>query len=256
MPNPGSNPLQRVPLAFDPAAQFAEARARKLPDSEAESESAAPSLAEFSRPEGSFAARSFGNAMHALLEILARRLAEGATPSALLAELPTWTPRIAAILRADGLPPTTVNKLTRETRAALENVLRDPAGQWLLTPHPGSANELAITAWPAAGNNSTSAHPASIRPASVRVDRIFHGGPEPHTPGKDFLWIVDYKTSGHGGSALDAFLAAQRDTYGPQLEAYVRILAPARSMPLEKVRLALYFPTLPRLTWWKPTDTI
>jgi hypothetical protein len=198
----------------------------------------------FARPEGSFAARSFGNAVHACLQILADRIRNhGTSTAALLAELPSWTTRIAAILRADGLPRATVDRYTRETRSALENTLRDPDGLWLLAAHPGGDSELAVTAF--TGHTTP-------RAESVRIDRIFRAGSEPHAPGEDYLWIIDYKTATHGSAGLDDFLATQRATYGPQLETYAGILAPARSKPLEQVRLALYFPTIPRLLCWKP----
>ena len=199
--------LQRLPLAFDPAARFTAAYAHSLPHGE--TGIAASDQTPFSRPEGSFAARSFGNAVHACLQIFAERiLDQGDSPAELLAELPAWTPRIAAILRADGLPRATVDHLTRDTRAALENTLRDPDGLWLLAAHPGGDSELAVTA--------LTAH----RTESVRIDRIFHAGPEPHAPGEDFLWIIDYKTATHSLTGLDDFLATQRAAYGPQLETY------------------------------------
>jgi ATP-dependent exoDNAse (exonuclease V) beta subunit len=239
--------LQRLPLAFDPAARFTQARSNRLSYGEA-ADFAASAQTPFSRPEGSFAARSFGNAVHACLQMLADRiLAQGASPAALLAEIPSWTPRIAAILRADGLPQSTVTRLTRETRAALENVLRDPNGLWLLASHPGGDAELAVTAF--TRSREPAGHTAP-HAESVRIDRIFHAGPEPHAPGEDFLWIVDYKTTTHGPAGLDHFLAEQRATYGPQLQTYARILAPARSKPSNQIRLALYFPALPHLVWW------
>jgi len=173
--------------------------------------------------------------------MLAVRIAGGSSAGALLAEVPQWVPRIGAILRADGLPPATVERLTRETRAALENVLRDRDGLWLLAPHPGAASEFALTA----GD------------ATVRVDRIFRAGAEPHTAAQsadeEFLWIVDYKTATHGVSGLDEFLAKQRAAYAAQLETYGRVLAPVsgdRHTQSAKVRLALYYPMIPRLIWW------
>jgi hypothetical protein len=242
--------LQRLPLTFDPAARFTAARAHSLTHGEADI--AASNQTPFSRPEGSFAARSFGNAVHACLQIFADRiLDQGASPAALLAELPAWTPRIAAILRADGLPRATVDHLTRDTRAALEKTLRDPDGLWLLAAHPGGDSELAVTALTA---HREFAGQAPLRAESVRIDRIFHAGPEPHAPGEDFLWIIDYKTATHSLTGLDNFLAAERATYGPQLESYAHILAPARAKSPDQVRLALYFPALPRLIWWNATQ--
>jgi ATP-dependent exoDNAse (exonuclease V) beta subunit len=232
--------LERLPAAFDPNARFVEANASKLPYGDPDS--ATVSHAQFTRPEGSFAARSFGNVVHACLEILSNRILNGSQTAELLAELPSWASRIAAMLRSDGLPRTTVQHYTRETIAALSNVLRDSDGLWLLAPNSRSHSEFALTAW-------------QDSRASIRIDRVFQAGPEPHTPGEDFLWIVDYKTTAHGPTGLDDFLATQRTTYGPQLETYARILAAARSIPLTKVRLALYFPTIPRLTWWNAAST-
>jgi ATP-dependent helicase/nuclease subunit A len=255
--------LERLPLAFDPAARFAEARAQRLPYGDSDSDPVS-SPAHFSRPEGSFAARSFGNVVHAALESLATRIATGQSPDQLLAELlvelPTWLPRIAALLRADGLAHATVTRLTRETRTALENTLRDPDGLWLLAPNSCAASELALTAWPAPASAAEQAAPAatraaSIRPVSIRIDRIFRAGPAPHAPGEDFLWIVDYKTTApHSSASLEDFLAAQRAAYAPQLETYARVLTqlpyPADGPAPKEVRLALYYPTLPRLLWW------
>jgi ATP-dependent exoDNAse (exonuclease V) beta subunit len=242
--------LQRFPLDFDPAARIAAARAHRLPYGDP-SDATASSHAPFSRPEGSFVARSFGNVVHAALETLAGRIATGSSPAALLAELPAWTPRIAALLRADGLAHATVNRLAREARTALEDTLRDRDGLWLLAPHAAAANEFALTAWPESPN--ADGQPA-IRPVSIRIDRIFRAGPEPHAHGEDFLWIVDYKTTAHGASGLDDFLSAQRAAYAPQLETYARILTqlphPADRPAPAEVRLALYYPTLPRLLCW------
>ena len=253
--NPLHPDLQRLPATFDPAARFAAARTLKLSYGESGDDSDAPGSGDalFSRPEGSFAARAFGNAVHAALEVLARRIAAGETPAALLAGLPAWAPRITALLRTDGLPRETVTRLAREVRAALDAVLRDPDGLWLLASHPGAASEFALTARPQYGDTAGQGAP---RIASVRADRIFHAGPEPGLPGEDFLWIIDYKTSARGPASLHDFLAAQRAAYAAQLETYARILAPTRSKLLSQVRLALYFPTLPHLHWWQPTSPL
>jgi ATP-dependent helicase/nuclease subunit A len=234
-------PLQRLPAGFDPRSRLLTGAAR-LPYG-ASDPTAGPPTTKFHRPEGSFAARSFGNAVHASLDVLARRIAEGQTPAELLAELPAWTSRVAALLRADGLPRATVDRLARETRTALENVLRDPNGLWLLAPHAGAANEFALTAWAQDAQDSEA--------SSIRVDRIFHAGSEPHAEDENTLWIIDYKTSTHSAAGVEAFLASQRAAYAPQLETYARVLAAARHLSLDEVRLGLYFPALPRLLWWK-----
>jgi hypothetical protein len=235
-----------LPADFDPAARFGTARAHALPTGD-------PAVdtihAAFSRPEGSYAARSFGNVVHSCLERFAARILAGASPAALLAELPSWSPRIAAMLRADGMPHTEVVSLTRDALAALGNALRDRDGQWVLAAHSGSNSEYAVTAWPTLSIASGQA------PATVRVDRLFNAGSEPHAADDDHLWIVDYKTASHGPAGLDDFLVSQRAAYGPQLEVYARILARARSKSPAQIRLALYFPAIPRLTWWPAPAT-
>jgi hypothetical protein len=113
----------------------------------------------------------------------------------------------------------------------------------VLAPHAGAASEFALTAWQGA------------QATSIRVDRVFHAGAEPRVAlpgdGNGFLWIVDYKSGSHSASGLEDFMAEQRATYAPQLETYARVLAPAQGIPEMRVRLALYYPAIPRLVWWK-----
>ncbi|MDR3745007.1 MAG: UvrD-helicase domain-containing protein [Acidobacteriaceae bacterium] len=240
--------VERLPTGFDPAARFAAARSYRLPYGDADSFTAS-SQNQFLRPEGSFAARSFGNVVHAVLEIFASRIVNGDSPEALLAGLPSL---LSAMLRADGLPQAAVSRLAREAYSALEATLRDRDGLWLLSPHTGAASELALTALSAPESSSSSdTSGASARAISIRIDRLFYAGSEPHAAGEDFLWIIDYKTTApHSSVGLDEFLAHQRETYAPQLENYSRILTRSQPTPT-KVRLALYFPLLSRLDWWE-----
>ena len=188
----------------------------------------------FPRPEGSFSARSFGNALHTFLELLATRLAANATPSTLLAELPSWQPRISAVLRASGLGPGEVNANSTSVLRGLTHTLNDPVGQWLLAPNPEAASESSFTA-------------LGDRLTTLRLDRTFLAGPTPLSSGNTHRWIVDYKTADHGAGDIDLFLAAERAKYAPQLETYARELASQSQQPIE---LALFYPMLPRLIYW------
>jgi len=234
---PASGVLYRLPPGFDP-----EARLRvgvPLPYGTTSPRSGAePAL--FERPEGGFAVRAFGSAVHLFLEALTRRRAEGSTVADLLDELVSWTPRIAAVLRGEGLPPAQVERLAERVHAALRNTLTDAEGAWLLEGHPGSASEFALTAcdreW------------GGLR--TIRIDRLFRAGTTPFLPGEDCLWIVDYKTSTQGGMTMESFLEQEREQYGPQLEAYARVLRESWQVS-EELRLALYYPLLPKLVWWK-----
>jgi ATP-dependent exoDNAse (exonuclease V) beta subunit len=225
----------RLPPDFNPASRLENSH----PLSYGEREEA-PSLP-FERPEGSVAARAFGNAVHAFLEVLAEQLASGISATNLLTALPSWSSRIAAMLRSEGLPPAMIERLTQRVLHALSSTLKDPVGLWLLSPHAGSATEYALTAW-------------SEQRKNIRIDRIFQAGAEPQAPGSDHLWIVDYKTTTHGAEGLDAFLTAQRDTYAPQLEAYAAVLRKTEGEPT--IRLALYYPLLSKLIWWPPTNEL
>jgi ATP-dependent exoDNAse (exonuclease V) beta subunit len=226
--------LKRLPLRYDPAARLR--GATPLPYG---SRDQAPSASAFERPEGSVAARAFGNSVHAFLEVIAEQIASGGSASSIAAALPAWTPRIAAILRSEGLPPAMVERLAQRVLHALEATLKDPHGLWLLSPHEAAATEYALTAWLAQRRD-------------IRIDRTFRAGPEPLAGGSDYLWIVDYKTTTHGPEGLDVFLAEERTKYAPQLEAYAAVLAKTGGKPA--IRLALYYPMLSKLIWWHASN--
>jgi ATP-dependent exoDNAse (exonuclease V) beta subunit len=222
--------LQRLPLSFDPVARFATAPKLSYGD-------AATTPAYFERPEGSFEARALGNAMHAFVEVLTKRLADGAEVEALPGEVSGWTPRIAAVLRGDGLAPEVVDRLVTRVKTGLNNMLKDADGLWVLGPHKGAMSEFALTSW-------------EERRSSVRLDRVFLAGAEPLQPGNDYLWIVDYKTATHGREGVEEFFADERAKYGPQIETYARVMADR--VEEGQLRVGLYYPMMARLVWWAP----
>ncbi len=224
--------LRRLPLSFDARARFDVRLGLKYRQAED-----APEMTHFERPEGSFAARSFGNAVHGFLDVLSTRLAAGASVETLLREVKGWLPRIETILRGDGLSPAVVKRRALEVRSALENVLQDRDGLWVLGTQAGAASEYAFTSW-------------ADQRRSYRLDRIFRAGAEPHAAGNDCLWIIDYKTSTHGREGSEDFLGREREKYGPQMEAYAR--AVRLDAEATEIRVGLYYPMLPRLIWWRP----
>jgi ATP-dependent helicase/nuclease subunit A len=224
--------LQRLPLAFDPRERFR--AGKKLPYGEGDD---AQTAAHFARPEGSFEARALGNAVHAFLETLTRRLGDGVQRDALLREVSGWGARIATVLRSEGLPQSSAKKLEQRVHNALRDTLKDAEGLWVLGPHEGAASEYALTAW-------------AERRSSVRLDRVFRAGETPLAAGGDCLWIVDYKTTTHGSAGVEEFLAKEHLKYGPQMLAYARVMRSEVSP--EKLRVGLYYPMLPKLVWWIP----
>ena len=189
----------------------------------------------FPRPEGSFAARTFGNATHAFLDQIATRLAQRQSPDSLLTELPTWANRITAILRSSGLADTHLQRQTVTLLRALTNTLTDPEGRWALSPHPAARSESSLTS----------------PEGTLRLDRTFLAGATPGTAGTTHLWIVDYKTATHAQTGLEAFLAQEKSKYQPQLELYAHALT-HHGLP---IRVALYYPLLPHLLWWEPQSS-
>jgi ATP-dependent exoDNAse (exonuclease V) beta subunit len=222
--------LERLPLAFSPSARFAEAQKLSYGDAGGETETA-----HFERPEGSFEARTFGNTVHAFLEAVTKRLAQGLSADEMLKEVASWEQRISAVLRSDGLSSVRVQQLAPRVKSALENMLQDAEGLWILGTRGEAFSELALTSWSEARR-------------SVRFDRIFRAGAIPLATGDKCLWIIDYKTAAHGGEAHDEFLAAERAKYGPQMETYARMIKGAA----QEVRVGLYYPMLSKLVWWIP----
>jgi ATP-dependent exoDNAse (exonuclease V) beta subunit len=222
--------LQRLPLSFESAQRFAAERRLSYGD-------AAMAPTHFERPEGSFEARAFGNAVHAFAEMLTRRLEGGIAVDALLREVAGWTPRIAAVLRGDGLAPAAVERLVARINTALVNLLQDAEGLWVVSPHRDAMSEFALTSWKEGRS-------------SVRLDRVFFAGPRPLDSAGDCLWIVDYKTAAHGREGVQDFLAEERVKYEAQMETYAHMMRD-RVEP-GRLRVGLYYPMLPRLVWWEP----
>ena len=72
-------------------------------------------------------------------------------------------------------------------------------------------SEFALTSW-------------RERRSSVRLDRMFRAGARADGGGDGLSVIVDYKTTTHGSAGIEEFLAGEKEKYGPQLEAYARMM--------------------------------
>jgi len=73
------------------------------------------------------------------------------------------------------------------------------------------------------------------QPTSLKLDRMFVDD--------GVRWIIDYKTSTHGGGDLEGFLESEMDRYRDQLDRYRAAMALTSEQP---IRTALYFPLLDR----------
>jgi ATP-dependent helicase/nuclease subunit A len=225
--------IHRLPLSFNPHSRFETAAANRLPYTPAAALRHDPN---FDRPEGSYAVRAFGNVVHRYLQVLSTRLEANPDAAALLAELPTWLPRLAASLRSEGLAPATLDRLAQRSLHALQQALNDETGRWILSPHAISHSEQALRF--AASDN-----------AEIRVDRTFLAGPDPLSQGDSHLWIVDFKTTEQGSRSDDQFVQQERAKYSAQLESYARAQLTLRGDPTPVIQ-GLYYPLIPCLIRW------
>lgn len=237
-PSPRENEppvLYRLPSTFDPRARFSIAQGNRLPYVPA---AALPQAPAFDRPEGSYAARAFGNVVHRFLQLLADRMKQPAVSAdVLLAELSSWEPRVAASLRGEGLPPSVAQRQAPRALEALTHALRDEKGRWVLSPHPQATSERPLTL---AANGML---------RSLRADRTFLAAATPLSVGDTHLWILDFKTAEQGSRDNETFIAGELAKYREQLEAYAVL---RRAMPGggQPIMLALYYPLASHLIHW------
>jgi ATP-dependent helicase/nuclease subunit A len=120
-------------------------------------------------------------------------------------------------LRRLGVQHSRVKEGTALVIAALENTLADERGRWLLSAHPEARSEYRLRTRGSEGMRS------------YVMDRVFRDA-------EGVRWIVDYKTSRHEGTDIEAFLDRERERYAPQLQAYMAAM--------QGTHAGLYFPLL------------
>ncbi len=189
------------------------------------------------RHEGGKLSRTFGTAVHSLLEELARlRKTHEWQPAR--AALKRFEPRIAAQVRASGVEQAQSARIAAQAMESALSASFDPLGQWILSPHADAQSEVRW-AGVVAGTLST-----------VRVDRVFRAGPSPQAEGEDCWWVVDYKTAHADNAHPSIALPELRKIFAPQLEAYAAILRNLHSVDLP-IRAGLYYPRMVSLDWWE-----
>jgi len=169
-------------------------------------------------------ARHVGIVVHRLLEQIAGQGIENYShPKAGCSTL-AESMLIQAGVADDALRPAIEQVVT-----AIENVLADERGRWILSnTHQQASSELALSI---------------IVDGEVRrlvIDRSF-------IDKEGTRWIIDYKTGAHSGGGLEAFLDNEQERYRYQLQRYANTL---QKMGAEKIRMALYFPTLKAWREW------
>jgi ATP-dependent exoDNAse (exonuclease V) beta subunit len=162
-----------------------------------------------------------GSVVHRWLQHIA---ADGVQnyPPARIREL---RPRLRSMLADAGVADGDCDRATSRVVDALSAAVSDARGAWLLSADRREAsNELALTV---AGEG---------RCRRIVIDRSF-------VCDDGWRWVIDYKTSSHEGTDIEAFIASEVERYRDQLQTYREAIAAIDPRP---VRAALYFPLLGR----------
>ena len=168
-------------------------------------------------------ARHVGTVVHRFLQHFAAAPPAAAAVAARYRDLATqW-------LRGLGVPGDHLQAAVDRTLEALETVLADGRGRWILDPgHQEARNEFALSGV------------LGGRLLHVILDRTF-------VDAEGIRWIIDYKTGGHSGGGVDDFLDREQERYRAQLERYAALLQRLDPRP---IRLGLYFPLMAAWREW------
>lgn len=209
-------PLSRLPLAWQPP----ELGASPITPAQA-SEATAPIPFDWASP----LARHIGTVTHAWLQRIAEQGLERWTAQ----RLAQSRPGIERALRQLGVAEESLDQAAGRVLAALSRTLADERGRWLLGPQTAAACEMRLT---------------GVIDGRVRdavIDRTF-------VDAEGVRWIIDYKTGGHEGGDVEAFLDQEVVRYRTQLAGYAALFP--QDAARGALRLALYFPLLAGWRAW------
>ena len=175
------------------------------------------------------AALQVGVVVHQWLHTIAREGVEHWDPERVRAGMD----RYGAELQLLGVDQDDIPEASYRVMQALEAVLDDATGQWILAARREADSELPVS------------RAADGLIENLRLDRTF-------VDDSGTRWIIDYKTSAHEGGSTDAFLDSEVQRYRGQLERYARALSSVDSRP---IRVGLYFPLLRAFRQWQPQIT-
>jgi ATP-dependent exoDNAse (exonuclease V) beta subunit len=160
-----------------------------------------------------------GSVVHRWLQVFAEEGPENFHRSQLASLQPIWRRELSDL----GLEGELLQRACARVRNALDGVLADARGRWILrADHAEAQCEMALTVCAGDGYRQ------------LVIDRSF-------VTDDGCRWLIDYKTSTHEGGNLAGFIAAECERHRPQLALYRGALMALDQRP---VRTALYFPIL------------
>ncbi|MEP7154912.1 MAG: UvrD-helicase domain-containing protein [Betaproteobacteria bacterium] len=140
--------------------------------------------------------------------------------------------RIEQELTRLGVGDSDVAGAAKRVTDALAFALSDPRGRWILQSRTTARSEWRVTGI------------AEGHVVNIAIDRTF-------VDDEGVPWIIDFKTGGHEGANVEAFLDNEQKRYRRQLEAYAEMLQAMRPQsPWPVIKLGLYFPLLKSWREW------
>jgi ATP-dependent exoDNAse (exonuclease V) beta subunit len=213
---PRGGPLHRVPSAWSPPDYLGPA----VPETSTQAARTETPVFDWAGET----ARRVGSLVHAELQLMDLAASDAASISNRLDHYRAW-------LALHGVPEERLQDASARVMAALIAVHGDERGRWILQKgYRDDFREHALSGlW---------------QGEVVRVvfDRSF-------IDQDGVRWVIDYKTSQHGGGNLDEFLEREVERYRPQLDRYAHF---ARKLGPEPVRVGLYFPLMRAWRDWEP----
>lgn len=162
-------------------------------------------------------ARFLGNVLHACFKTMADQGIEQWRSSTLR----RMEPQLKTALLAEGLSPTEMQSTIQTGMRAINNLIEDKTGRWILTTHEDSHSEYPMTGF--------------IKQLYINkiIDRTF-------IDSEGVRWIIDYKTGEHQGAGLDHYFQEETKRYKSQLDQYEQLFKlQGETRPIKK---ALYYP--------------
>ena len=164
------------------------------------------------------AIKHVGSIVHQYLHLVTTEGAEHWNADKIRARRPHYRDALYTL----GVPEGELDTACTWVEQALNGILEDPRGQWLLAAHQEQKSEYALSG----------IHGGEV--VNIIIDRTFVD--EDAT-----RWIVDYKASRHESGDIEQFLDLQQERYRGQLEKYATVMSVLDERP---IRLGLYFPLL------------
>ncbi len=174
-------------------------------------------------------ARGLGSAIHKVLEQISTDAIADWTPQHIINQRSYWY----SLLARYQIQPNQLQQALAQLQTAIEAILSDPVGRWILSPHQQHRSEVAFTARIDDGFQT------------IIIDRCFIDA--------GVFWIIDYKTSLPAPKqTLAEFIQLEAQQYHAQLRHYQQVMQPMVEQPIQ---VSLYFPQLRYWHVYPKTET-